>query len=586
MIAGEIVLVTGIVMGVFAAFATEKYPIDFVSFSVITLLVLTGLLSPVEAVSGFSNQATITILGMFMLSEGIRRTGVIYVLGEKLLSVASGLMRQLLAISGVSLLGAFINNTASVNMLAPMIMDISSKTKTFVTQLLIPVSFLSMAAGTLTLIGTSTNLLVNDIYVSQGFEPIGIFEITKMGVFVFLAVVIYFFTIGRFLLPKHYGNADVTDPYQRMGYSSNVIVPEKSPLIGQTVKECDLKKHEIRVVILKRGDRTYRKNIGRLTIMEGDVLGIYGSRFSLFQAQEKKLIQLKALIHQKGKGHDYVLDQFMIASGSSLIDQKIRSIVFTRRFDADLLGIKRGMRPIKEELSSVKFRFADILLFKGTPETIERMKMSDDFVYIGEAKPPYRLDKMKYALGIMISVILLAAFKILPIMTATLLGVILMVLFKVISLKEGYKSVNWEVIFLLAGVIPLGIALQKTGAINLIADFIVYISSFISPVILLGIFYLIVTLLTEIISNNAAAIILAPVAIQVATELGLNPFAFIVVLMFAASTSFMTPVGYQTNTLVYYMGNYKFKDFTRVGLPLNIILMIITVTLTVWIWGL
>lgn len=585
MITFQIILIVTIVIGIFTLFASEKLSVDLIALLSILFLLLTGLVTPAEAVSGFSNQATITILAMFILSEGIKRAGVIYTISEKLLKFAKTLNKQLFAIPIISLMGAFINNTASVTILAPMMMDIAAKTKSYATQLLIPVSYLSMAAGTLTLIGTSTNLLVNDIYVRHGFEPIGIFEISKMGIFVFLIVTIYFLTIGRYLLPKHGGNADVSDPYQRMKYNTDIILPVKSFLIGKSIKNCGLEELGIRIISLRRKDRIYKKNIKNKKLTPNDELAIFGTRMNIFKAIEKKLIKLKSTTTRPDATTEHTTDQFMIASGSSMIDQKIGSIVFTRRFDTTLVGIKRGTRALQKDIRSVKLKFGDIILIKSTPETIESMKLSDDFVYIGETSGPYRTEKMPIALGIMLLVVLLAAFNVFPIMTAAILGVILMVLTKVVNLQEGYRAINWQIIFLLAGVIPLGIALENTGTIQLVADFIVNISSHVHPILLLGIFYLITTLLTEIISNNAAAIILAPIAITISAELGLNPFAFIVVLMFAASTSYLTPIGYQTNTLIYSIGNYKFTDFTKVGAPLNLILMVTTTLLTVWIWG-
>jgi len=586
MITLQVILIVAIVIGIFALFATEKLPVDLTALFSILILLLTGLLTPVEAVSGFSNQATITILAMFILSEGIKKSGFIYLISENILKFTTTLTKQLLAIPVISLIGAFINNTASMTILAPMIMDISAKTKSYATQLLIPVSYLSMAAGTLTLIGTSTNLLVNDIYVRHGFEPIGLFEITKMGIFVFLIVSIYFLTIGRHLLPKHKGNADVSDPYQRMSFNTDVVLPIKSQLLGKSIKHSGLLEAGIKIISIKRKGRIYKKNLNHKKLLKDDELAIFGTRMNIFKAIEQKLIKFKSTTTRPDATKEYMTDQLMIASGSSLIGQNIGSIVFTRRFDATLLGIKRGTRALQTDIRSVNLKFGDILLIKSKPETLEAMKLSDDFVYIGESSGPYRTEKMKVALGIMLLVILLAAFNIFPIMTAAILGVILMALTKVINLQEGYRAVNWQIIFLLAGVIPLGIALEKTGTIQLIADFIVNIAGFMPPILLLGVFYLITTLLTEIISNNAAAIILAPIALTISAELGLNPFAFIVVLMFAASTSYMTPIGYQTNTLVYSIGNYKFTDFTKVGAPLNLILMVSTTLLTVWIWGL
>jgi di/tricarboxylate transporter len=547
---------------------------------------LTGLVTPQEGISGFANPATITILAMFIISEGIQKSGLVHVLGEKILWLTKTLTRQMGAISLISVLGGVINNTASVTILSPMIMDLANKTKTYATQLLIPLSYVSMAAGTLTLIGTSTNLLANNIYVRAGFDPIGIFEITKLGIFVFLIVSAYFLTIGRYLLPKREGHTDITDPYTKMKYNADAILPPESALAGQKVKNCKLNDYDIEIFSISREGKVYRRDLEKFEIKPDDVLAVYGSRLKLLQADSEGLIQLESGAKSERKEEDLTLDQFMVSENASIINQTINSIGFKDRFNASVLAMKRGKTRIKRGINSTRLRYGDILLLKATQDVIDVMKMSDEFVYIGELTGPYRLSRMKYAISILLLVIILAAFEIVPIMVAALTGVILMVLFGVVTLSEGYRAVNWRVIFLLAGVIPLGIALQNTGAVQIIADYIVTVAEYVHPVILLGILYLITSVVTEMISNNAAVIILAPIALSTATVLGYNPFTFLVVVMFAASTSFLTPIGYQTNTIVYTIGNYKFTDFTKVGLPLNLILLVTTTTLAVLIWGL
>ncbi|MBD3310745.1 SLC13 family permease, partial [Candidatus Woesearchaeota archaeon] len=250
------------------------------------------------------------------------------------------------------------------------------------------------------------------------------------------------------------------------------------------------------------------------------------------------------------------------------------------------LALKRGKEKIKRSISSLRLKFGDILLLKGKKEMMDVLKMSDDFIFIGEVQGPYRTNKMIYAVGILALVVILAAFNLLPIMVSALLGVVLMIISGVLSLDEGYKAVNWRVIFLLAGIIPLGIAMENTGTTQLLADSIVSISGNMPPIILLGIFYLITTILTQIISNNAAVVVMVPLGLGVAASLGLNPFAFVIAVMFAASTAFLTPIGYQTNTMAYNLGNYKFTDFIKVGGPLNIILIVSTTYLITLIWGL
>ncbi len=586
MITFPLFLTIVITVVVFVLFATEKYPVDLVALLAIVVLLLTGLVTPEEAVSGFSNPATITVLAMFIISEGIQRSGVVRILGEKILQITKTYFRQLVAISGISSLGAFINNTPSVSILAPMVMDMSRKTKTFATQLLIPLSFISMAAGTITLLGSSSNILANNIYVRAGYAPLNLFEISKLGIFVFLIVVVYFLTIGKYLLPKREGHTDITDPYKKLKYNAEAILPQESELIGKKINQSKLKDYGIEIFSITRDGKVYRRDLEDYTIEQDDVLSIHGSRLKLLQADSEALIKLESGVKYTETGKDYVIDQFMVAEGSSLIHQTITSISFTDRYHAAVLAVKRANKKIKKSINAVPLKFTDILLVKGPPSTIDIMKLSEDFVYIGEVVGPYRSSRIKYAVPILLIVVLLAAFQVVPIMVAALTGVVLMALFRVVSLKEGYGAVNWQVIFLLAGIIPLGIALEKTGATDMIAGFISDFGHQVHPIVLLGIFYIMTTLLTQVVSNNAAVILFAPIGITIAAEMGLNPLPFLVVVMFAAATSFLTPISYQTNIMIYQIGNYKFTDFAKVGLPLNIILLFTTTLMAAWIWGL
>jgi len=586
MITFPLFLTIVITVVVFVLFATEKYPVDLVALLTIVVLLLTGIITPEEAVSGFSNPATITVLAMFIISEGIQRSGVVRILGEKIAGFAKTFFKQLIAISGISALGAFINNTPSVSILAPMVMDMSRKTKTYATQLLIPLSFISMAAGTITLLGSSSNILANNIYVRAGYAPLNLFEISKLGVFIFAIVVLYFLTIGRYLLPKREGHTDITDPYKKLKYNADAILPPESELLGKKINQSKLKEYGIEVFSITRDGKVHRRDLEDYTIEQDDVLAVHGTRLKLLQADSEQLIKLESGVKYTETGKDYVIDQFMIAEGSSLIHQTINSISFTDRYNASVIALKRANKKVRKSINSIPLKFTDILLVKAPPSTINTMKLSEDFIYIGEVVGPYRSSRIKFAIPILLLVVLLAAFQVVPIMVAALTGVVLMALFRVVSLKEGYSAVNWQVIFLLAGIIPLGIALEKTGAIELLTGFVSDFSQNTHPIVILGAFYVLTTLLTQVISNNAAVILFAPIGISIATQMGLNPLPFLIVIMFAASTAYLTPIGYQTNTMVYQIGNYKFTDFAKVGLPLNIILLFATTLLAAWIWGL
>ncbi|MBD3310183.1 hypothetical protein GF351_03110, partial [Candidatus Woesearchaeota archaeon] len=316
MITSDMVLVMLITVAVLYLFATERYSFDTVALLTIVTLAVTRLVTPAESVSGFANPATITVLSMFIISAGIQRTGVVHILGEKILKIAKTLNRQIGAIAAISPLGGLINNTASVSILAPMVMDLTEKTKTYATQLLIPLSFISMAAGTLTLLGTSTNILANDIYVRAGFSPIGLFQITKLGVIVFAIVLLYFFTIGRFLLPIRKAQRDISDPYKKLKYTSDVYLPKGSPLINQKAGKSKLKDYGIRIMRITRKGRKFKRRIKNKELRPDDILVVKGSRLELLRADNEGLIKIRPSARFLKKSEKYVLDQFMVADNS------------------------------------------------------------------------------------------------------------------------------------------------------------------------------------------------------------------------------------------------------------------------------
>ncbi|MFC1769280.1 SLC13 family permease [Nanoarchaeota archaeon] len=587
MINYEIILVLAITIIAFYLFVREKFSVETVALLVMVILIVTKIVTPSEGVSGFSNPATITVLCMFIISAGIQKTGIVNKIGRKIFEwTKKSYSKQLLAITSVGPLSGFMNNTATVTVMIPIVMKLAEKSKIVVSKLLMPLSFICMAGGTLTLIGTTTNILSNDIYTRMGFGSIGLFEITKLGVIVLLITSIYFLTIGRFLLPKRKGAKDTEDPLRRLKYHTDVIVPEDSSLLYQKLKNNDLeKKFNIKILHIKRKNKIINHS-EKHRIMPKDVLLIEGSREDLIHADDIGLIKIKASSKfPEKKGAKYKLVQFMISSKSTLINRTINSSQFRKKYNALVLGLKRGNEIIKKSIDKIRLKFGYILLLSATEKSIEKLKKNDNFIFVSEASENYNRTKVWEAFGILFLVLLLAAFNVFTIMVSALIGVVLMVILGVISFEESYESVNWQVVLLLAGIIPLGIAFEKTGAADLIANFVVGLSGSLSPLIVLGIFFILTTLLTEVVSNAASVIIIIPIAISVASQLSLNPLAFVITVMFAASTSFLTPIGYQTNTLVYSAGNYKFRDFFLVGLPLNIILLFVTVYGVKYFWG-
>jgi len=570
-------------------FTTELIPVDITALLIMLLVIISGLVSPTEGFSGFSNQATIAVLSMFILSAGIEKTGIINKIGHLLSKYAGkSYTKQLILIALiVGPISGFLNNTAAVAIFIPMILHLAKSSKTPATKLLIPLSFISMSAGTLTLIGTSTNILASETLAKNGFETFGMFEFTHIGIVVLLISVIYFLTIGRLLLPsrenKNTNNQE--DDLLPDDFVATIKIEKNSKLIEKTIKEIGFNsKFGLKVLKIIKNENAYVKNIENKKIKENDLLVISGDEHRIIEFDKKENEPLVSINNPKQKLNSGKIIKIAIKSGNLFKNKTISKINFWKKHLISVIGIHRlELKP--GHIGNIALKNGEVLLIKTSASNLKKLQKSKDFIILEEIEQEYNESKTFYALGIILFVVLIAALNILPIAVSALLGVLLMFITKCLEADEVYEAVNWDVIFLLAGIIPLGIALQKSGGADLIANLITEYSSVLSPFFILITFYLITTVLTEIISNNAAVVLLIPIGISVAENLALNPIAFVLIVMFAASTSFLTPVGYQTNTMVYGVGNYKFSDFIKVGAPLNLILLFVTTGLIYYFFG-
>ncbi|MDY6765324.1 MAG: SLC13 family permease [Halobacteria archaeon] len=584
-------------------FATEVVPVDITAIGIMVTLIVLGPwteVTPAEGVSGFSSVATITVLAMFILSDGVQRTGLVQLLGAKLIKFTrESESRQLGATMGiVGPISGFINNTAAVAILLPMVIDIAEKGKTSPSKLLIPLSYASMFGGMLTLIGTSTNILASDITarlasVDPRLHAFSMFEFTHLGAIVTVVGIVYLLTLGRFLIPERIkAQEDLTEEFEVAEYLTEVVVREDSPFVGKTVEQAISETDfDVDVLQIIRGDRTFMEPFAGRLIHAGDVFMLRTDRDTLMNLIDEEGLDLvpeieitDEEIEDPDKGQTLV--EVVIAPGSSLTGQTLTSSNFRDRYDGTVLALRRGGELIRKRLDDVRLSPGDTLLIQATTETIDRLIDNRNFIVAREVeRHDYRSSKMPVAVGIVSLVVALAALNILPIMVSALGGALAMVLTGCIKPTELYDSIQWDVIFLLAGVIPLGIAMQETGAAELLANLIIVSADFLPHVVVLGIFYIFTALLTNVISNNASVVLMIPVAISAATEINANPFAFVLAVTFAASTAFMTPVGYQTNLFIYGPGGYKFMDYMRVGGPLQMLFAVVTTLGIAFFWG-
>ncbi|WP_372911739.1 SLC13 family permease [Salinigranum sp.] len=597
-------VVFALILLALALFATERFPIDVTAILIMVLLMILEpwtQISPREGISGFANPATITVLAMLILSTGINRTGLVQLIGRKMAAFAgTDRRKQLAATIGVTgPVSGFINNTPVVAILVPVIADLAHEGRTSPSKLLMPLSFASMLGGTLTLIGTSTNILASDIAAqlgaespSLGLRAFGMFEFTKLGVVVFAVGSLYLMTVGVRLLPERIpADEDLVEEYALQEYLADVVVPANSSLIGQTVREAlgddDL---DIDVLQLIRYGERFDEPLARKEIHENDTLRLRTNRETLEYIMDAEGLTLSGGPRSEDDLHpeaeEPVLVEVVVPSGSFLVGETLTSSSFRQRYDANVLAFRTRGDVVRDRFEDIRIRVGDTLLVQAPPDSLTRLVENEDFIVAHEFdEVTYRSEKIPFAVGIIAGVVALPALDVLPIVVSALAGVVAMIFTGVLKPTELYSSVEWNVIFLLAGVIPLGIALQQTGAAALLGDAVASTGEFLPVIGVLWVFYLATGLLTSVISNNASVVLMIPVAANAAQSIGANAFAFVLAVTFAASTAFMTPVGYQTNLFVYGPGGYTFSDFILVGAPLQFLLSIVTTLGIAFFWG-
>ncbi|MCC6772339.1 MAG: SLC13 family permease [Gemmatimonadaceae bacterium] len=587
----DMVLVLMVLVGAIVLFALDRFPADLVAMLVMVSLLIAGVVTPQEALAGFSNPATVTVGAMFMLSAALFRSGALNFVGRLLLSVGrrSEWVALLVVMMGIGTISAFVNNTAAVAIFLPVVIGFARMVKVSPSKLLMPLSFASMFGGVCTVIGTSTNLLVSSIAEQHGQPPIGMFEMSSLGLIFFAAGVVYMLAVGVRLIPERRLETDLTEQYRMGEYLVDIILGETAASVGTRLAESPIVKElDIEVLdLIRNGVRTTRPSPDTV-LQAGDQLRSLTSVESIAAMQERKGITLVPKAKWADAGTDRAslsLVEVAIAPFSTLEGRSMRDVQFAERFGAIVLAIRHHGRLLHDKLHDMHLGAGDALLLEMPHDRIELLQRDSNFVLVSEpALPRYRKQKIIPALLIMVGVVAAATFGVVSILVSALAGSVLMILTGCIRLEEAYNAVEWKVIFLLAGLLTLGVALEKTGAAALLSGFLVNWIGVFGPFAVLAAFYLLTSLLTEAMSNNATAVLLAPVAIATAEAMAISPRPLLMAVAFAASSSFMTPVGYQTNTLIFGPGNYKFVDFMRVGAPLNLIFWILATLLIPVFW--
>ncbi len=584
-------VVLGVVALALVLFVTEALPVDVTAIlSAVLLVVLepwTGI-SPTQGISGFSSPATITVLAMLILSAGVGRTGVVQTLGSRMAEFAGrDQFKQLLATVGVAgPISGVVNNTPVVAILVPVISDLAHEGGVSPSKLLLPLSYASMLGGMLTLIGTSTNILASataERLIGRGFS---MFEFTWLGAIVLVVGAVYLLTVGVRLTPERVPpNEGLLEEYEIDDYLTEVMVNPDSPLLGETIStafgRAEGPEADVDVVQFVRDGRTFGEPLARKELRAGDRLRLRAARDILAQVVDIDGLSVIGTPTEPDLGEvdeEQTLVEVVVPSGSFLVGESLASATFRQRFDATVLAFRSRGTLVRDRMEDVDVQVGDTLLVQGPPSSIDRLAATREFIVAHEVgNPDYRREKAPLAIATILGVVILPALGLLDIVVSALGGVVVMVVTGVLRPPELYESVNWEVIFLLAGVIPLGIALEQSGAAALLGSLVAETATILPPIGVLWVFYLTTALVTAVVSNNASVVLMLPVAVAAAEDVGADPFAFVLAVTFAASTAFISPIGYQTNLFVYGPGGYTFADYLRVGTPLLLLLSVVTV---------
>lgn len=574
-------LTLAVMAGAVFLFVTEKLRVDVVALLVAVSLLVLGVVTLPEALSGFSNQATVMVAAMFVLSGALQRNGALVAVGDLLARIRWKWLFLLVMMSLVAGVAAFVNNTATVAVFLPLVLAATTANRWAPSKFLIPLSYISQAAGVCTLIGTSTNLLVDSMAREAGAIGFTLFEFAPLGI-VFVGIcMVYLMTVGRLLLPDRGVPGSATADHIGR-YVAELLVPDGAAVVGRRRSEVlpDGNDGVTLLEILRHGTAVRGDDV---RVEAGDRLLLRG----LWQDIDalRKSMKLKFDHVARDLDGDITAERLhveaMVAPGSHLIGHTLAGMRFGHTYRARVHGLHRRQLGIRQSLDQVPLHVGDVLLLDAPVKAIDDLRVDRGLIVLG-ARAQRKVDTTKATLSaiVMAAAIAAAALGWMSIVASALLGCVALVVLRLLDPDEAYEAIDWRVILLLAGIIPLGIALQKTGGAVLAADQLIKLVGHYGPTATLAAVYLMTSTLTEFMSNNASAVLLVPIAIATADSLGVDPKPFLIAVAFAASTSFATPISYQTNTMVYTAGNYRFSDFVKIGLPLNLIFLV-TATLLI-----
>jgi di/tricarboxylate transporter len=585
----QIAIVLVLLLVAIVLFAMEKLSVDVTTVLLVMALVIAGVLTPQEAFAGFSKDIIIILASIFILSGSLQRTGVMDAVGGFLHRFAGGSRNRLmLAVMGmVGGVSAFMNNTTATAVFVPPVMGVARKSKVNPSKLLMPLAFASIMGGTCTLIGTSTNVAVSGYIAQAGLEPLRLFEMTPVGLLMVVVGIAYMMLVGHRLLPDH-KDESLTEEYAIREYLSEIVVMPSSHLIGQRIFESDLSRMDFRILEVIRGEEKFLPT-ARTAVQPADILLIEGRIEDLIKVKETAGIEIRAEAKPSDRDlqtEDIKMLEVLVTPQSDLAGQTLKEANFRARYGMTALAINRHGQALRDKIGRIPLRMGDLLLVQGPADRVDDLRRGQDLWVLEELSPArYRKTKGIYTVAFFGVAIAVGGLGLAPLSVAFLGAAVATILTRCISIDEAYEFIDWRLIVLIGGMTAFGTAMDKTGAAEFLAKWIVYGLEPFGVMVILGGFVVLTVVLTQPMSNAAAALVMLPIALETAQRLGANQRTFAIAIMLAASVSFIAPLE-PACILVYGPGKYKFTDFVRAGLFLTIVLLAVLMVTLPMLWPL
>jgi len=579
----EQIFVLVLLATVFFFFIKEIYPPEVTALGASAVLLATGIIRTEDFLGVFSSSAPITIAMMFILSAALERTGVLELIGDFLRKQARGsfLRTLLLMMFGAMIASAVMNNTPVVILLTPVMISLAGSLGVSPSRLLIPLSYSAIFGGTLTLVGTSTNILMSDVAKAAGQPPLSMFEMTLPGLVLCTVGVLYMVLAGRFLLPDRSSLASVLGQESKRKFLARLLIPHESKYIGKTLRELPFNTSGARILDVVRGEVSMRRHLEDLELIAGDRVVIKTDTGEILGLKDDGEVEFRDM--DESGFEPVTADRTLtmeasVGPNSHLRGRPIRDLKLRRKYGVYLMAVHRHEQNISRDIQDTRLQFADTLLLEGPPEGLRRMMDDGGIINLTTtSERPVRRDKARLAIATIAGVMGLAAAGVMPIAGLAVIGAVVVMVTRCLDPDEAFDAIDWRILFLIFGMLGMSMGMEETGAARVLVETVVYLVGGFGPLAVLAAVYVITSVLTEMVSNNAVAVLVGPIAIGIAMQLGFDPRPFIIAVMFAASASFATPIGYQTNTFVYSAGGYKFRDFIVVGLPLNVLFAVVAV---------